>query len=244
MDSELRQARATSFGPVAEVYERSRPLYPEDAVRWLAGNAPADVLDLGAGTGKLTRQLVALGHRVVAVDPLPEMLDQLRAAVPGVEALEGRGEELPLETESFDVVTMAQAFHWLDPVAALPEIARVLRPGGVLGLIWNVRDDATPWAARLSEIIGSETISESTVAERVGASGLYGPVETREFRYEQRLDRDGLLDLVLSRSYCVLQPSAEREQVLAEVGALYDAEAGEDGLILPYVTDAHRAVRF
>ena len=78
MDSELRQARGTSFGPVAGAYERSRPLYPEEAVRWLTGDAPADVLDLGAGTGKLTRQLVALGHRVVAVDPLPEMLEQLR----------------------------------------------------------------------------------------------------------------------------------------------------------------------
>ena len=243
MDSELRQARATSFGPVAEAYERSRPLYPEEAVRWLASDTPADVLDLGAGTGKLTRQLVTLGHRVVAVDPLPEMLEQLRAAVPGVEALQGTGEAIPLAAESVDVVTIAQAFHWLDPVAALPEIARVLRPGGVLGLIWNVRHESTPWAARLSEIIGSELISESTVADRVGASGLYGAVETREFRNEQRLDRDGLLDLVLSRSYCVLQPLEEREQVLAEVGRLYDAEAGAEGLILPYLTDAHRAVR-
>jgi 2-polyprenyl-3-methyl-5-hydroxy-6-metoxy-1,4-benzoquinol methylase len=243
LNREQRRMRGTSFGPMASAYERSRPLYPEEAVRWLVGETSGAVLDLGAGTGKLTRQLVALGHHVVAVDPLPEMLQQLREAVPGVAALEGTGEAIPLGTASVDVVTIAQAFHWLDPAAALPEVARVLRPGGTLGLIWNVREESLPWAARLSEIIGGELVEESSAAETIAASGLYGPVETREFRHEQHLDRTGLLDLVVSSSSCAVQEAEARARVLAEVGRLYDSEAVEGRLTLPYVTDAHRAAR-
>ena len=114
-------ARARSFGTVADVYERARPGYPDDAVRWLAGDAPCDVVDVGAGTGKLTRSLVAHGHRVTAVEPSAEMLAQLRAAVPGAIPLEGTGEAIPLPDESADVVTAAQAFHWFDKPVALPE---------------------------------------------------------------------------------------------------------------------------
>ena len=124
------------------MYERSRPGYPEDAVRWLAGEKPCDVVDLGAGTGKLTRTLVELGHRVTAVEPLPEMLDQLRAAVPEATAVRGGAEAIPLPAESADVVTVAQAFHWFDHGPALLEIARVLRPGGHIALVWNVRDES------------------------------------------------------------------------------------------------------
>src|SRR5262245_3773492 len=126
MDREERERRAGSFGGVAEVYERARPGYPEDAARWLAGADPRDVVDLAAGTGKLTRSLVALGHRVTAVEPLPEMLAQLRTAVPEAVAVTGSAESMPLADGAIDVVTVAQAFHWFDQAAALREIARVL----------------------------------------------------------------------------------------------------------------------
>ena len=119
-----RLVRAASFGAVADAYERARPGYPDDAVRWLAGDEPCDVVDLGAGTGKLTRSLVALRHRVTAVEPLEEMLERLRVAVPDAAAVRGSAEEIPLADGSADVVTCAQAFHWFDHAVALSEMAR------------------------------------------------------------------------------------------------------------------------
>jgi SAM-dependent methyltransferase len=233
----------TAFADVAGAYERGRPGYPEEAVRWLAGDDSRDVVDLGAGTGKLTRALVALGHHVIAVEPLDEMRAELEAAVTGARALAGDAETIPLPDSVADVVTSAQAFHWFDHDAALPEIARVLRPGGRLALVWNSRDDRDPWMARLSAIIGNETIEESDVVPVIDESGLFGPVETARFSFEQRLDRDGLLDLVLSRSYCAKLPQSDREPVLEAVGQLYDATAGPDGVRLPYVTECFRAER-
>lgn len=233
----------TAFADVASAYERGRPGYPEEAVRWLAGDEPCDVVDLGAGTGKLTRALVTLGHRVVAVEPLDEMRGELTGVLPGVRALVGRAEAIPLPAASADVVTSAQAFHWFDHDNALPEIARVLRPGGRLALVWNSRDDRDPWMARLSAIIGNETVEESDVVPVLDASGLFGPVETAMFSFEQTLDRDGLLDLVLSRSYLAKLPPAEREPVLDAVGQLYDETAGAEGTRLAYVTECFRAER-
>lgn len=233
----------TAFAEVAGAYERGRPGYPEEAVRWLAGDGPADVVDLGAGTGKLTRALVALGHRVTAIEPLDEMRAQLQQGVPGVRALQGRAEAMPLPGESADVVASAQAFHWFDHDDALPEIARVLRPGGHIALVWNSRDDRDPWVARLSAIIGNESIQESDVVPILDASGLFGAVDTALFAFEQVLDRDGLLALALSRSYLAKLPPPEREPVLEAVGALYDDTADGDGVRLAYVTECFRAER-
>lgn len=233
----------TAFADVAGAYERGRPGYPEEAVRWLAGDEPRDVVDLGAGTGKLTRTLVALGHRVTAVEPLDEMRTELVAAFPGVRALVGAAEAIPLPDASADVVTCAQAFHWFDHTSAMPEIARVLRPGGRLALVWNSRDDRDPWMARLSAIIGNETVGVDDVHPPIDESGLFGPVETAEFSFEQRLDRDGLLDLVLSRSYCAKLPRVEREPILEAVARLYDDTAGSEGVRLAYVTECFRAER-
>lgn len=231
----------TAFADVAGAYERGRPGYPDEAVRWLVGDAPADVVDLGAGTGKLTRSLVAHGHRVTAVEPLDEMRGELVGVLPGVRALVGRAEAIPLPAASADVVASAQAFHWFDHDNALPEIARVLRPGGHIALVWNSRDDRDPWMARLSAVIGNESIQESDVVPVLDASGLFGPVETAAFTFQQVLDRDGLLDLVLSRSYLAKLPTAERQPVLDAVAALYDETAGPEGALLAYVTECFRA---
>lgn len=232
---------STAFAQVAGAYERGRPGYPDEAVQWLVGFDPCDVVDVGAGTGKLTRALVGLGHRVTAVEPLAEMRAELEAVLPEVRAVAGRAEDMPLADSSADVVTSAQAFHWFDHDDALPEIVRVLRPGGRITLVWNSRDDRDPWMARLSEIIGNESIEESDVVPVLDASGLFGPVSTAQFSFSQVLDRDGLLDLVLSRSYLAKLPPPEREPVLDRVGRLYDETAGSDGVRLPYVTDCFRA---
>ncbi len=231
----------TAFAEVASAYERARPGYPEEAVRWLAGDEPCDVVDLGAGTGKLTRALVALEHRVTAIEPLPEMLELLPTAAPGAAAILGNAEVVPVPDAFADVVTSAQAFHWFDHAVALPEIVRVLRPEGRLALVWNTRDDREPWVAELSAIIGNEAVDESDVSEPIATSGLFGPVETAEFRFDQHLDRELLLDLVLSRSYCAKLPPAERQPILESVGRLYDDVAGSDGVRLPYVVECFRA---
>lgn len=231
----------TAFAEVAGAYERGRPGYPEEAVRWMVGDRPVAVVDLGAGTGKLTRVLVELGHRVIAVEPLDEMRAELAAALPAVHAIQGAAEEIPLFTGAADVVTSAQAFHWFDHDDALPEIARVLRPGGRLALVWNSRDDRDPWMARLSAIIGNETVQDTDVVPVLDASGLFGPVETASFVFEHVLDRDGLLDLVLSRSYIAKLAPADRQPVLDAVGTLYDETASSGGARLAYLTECFRA---
>ena len=233
----------TAFADVAGAYERARPGYPQGAVQWMVGDEPVDVIDLGAGTGKLTRGLVALGHHVVAVEPLDEMRAQLEAAVPEARAVDGRAESIPLADASADVVTSAQAFHWFDHEDALPEIARVLRPGGRLALVWNSRDDRDPWMARLSAIIGNETIGESDVVPILDESGLFRWVETARYTFEQVLDRNGLLDLVLSRSYLAKMPAPDREPVLDAVGRLFDETAQHGGVRLAYLTECFRATK-
>jgi ubiquinone/menaquinone biosynthesis C-methylase UbiE len=233
--------RAASFADVADAYERARPGYPDAAVRWLAGTEPRDVADLGAGTGKLTRSLVGLGHRVTAVEPLEEMLERLRAAVPAAATVVGRAEALPLPDASVDVVTCAQAFHWFDYEAALAEIARVLRPGGRLALVWNTRDDREPWVARLSAAMENRTNEARALAEALPASPLFEPFERATFAFAQRLDRAGLRDLVLSRSYCAVRSAEEREPVLAAVDAVFDERAEHGTVALPYLTECFRA---
>jgi len=233
----------SAFAEVADAYERGRPEYPLEAVRWLTGDEPRDIVDLGAGTGKLTRALVALGHRVTAIEPLPEMLELLPARAPGAYAILGTAEVIPLPDAHADVVTCAQSFHWFDHAVALPEIARVLRAGGRLGLVWNTRDEREPWVARLSTLIGNETVGENDAAAPIAESGLFEPVETAEFTTEQVLDRETLLDLVLSRSYCAKLPPAGREPILQAVGELYDEVAEPDGIRLPYVTECFRAAK-
>ena len=229
---------------MAEEYERARPGYPAEAVEWLVGLEPARVVDVGAGTGKLTRQLVAMGHDVTAVEPSEQMLGQLRAAVPGARAVHAGAEAMPLGDGCADVVVAGQAFHWFDHVRALPEIARLLGPGGRLGLVWNMRDESVPWIARLSGMIDAEPHHTSELAsEAIGRSGLFGPVEEATFELEQSVDRETLLDLVASRSAIAMLTAAERADVLDRVAELYEEEGAGERLALRYVTCAYRADR-
>ena len=235
------QDRSLSFGSAAAAYERGRPSYPPEAIDWLLPAGARDVLDLGAGTGKLTTRLVERGLDVVAVDPIPDMLEVLRASLPDTPALEGTAEEIPLEDNSVDAVLVAQAWHWVDPARALPEVARVLRPGGRLGLVWNTRDERLGWVRELGEIIGSD-----------GDRGRFNVTFPAPFDEPQRhqvewtnyLTPQALIDLVASRSYCITSPTQVRTKTLDKVRELlatHPALANSSGLALPYVTVCIRA---
>jgi SAM-dependent methyltransferase len=233
---------ALSFAGVADAYDRARPSYPREAVAWLVGSERAQVLELGAGTGKLTEQLRALGHQVLATDPLEPMLRHLRERVPGTPAALATAEAIPARARSADVVVGAQAFHWFDHARALPEIARVLRPGGHLALTWNLRDDRVPWVKRLGALIGTHE-QDNDPTHILLSSHLFGFVESATYRHWQPLDRERLRDLVLSRSNIAVQSEPERDRVLRKVDALYDEYGrGADGMLLPYVTHCYRAV--
>lgn len=231
---------ARSFGSVAAAYDRGRPGYPAEAVAWLVGAEPTTVLELGAGTGKLTQTLVELGHDVHATDPDDAMLAVLRDRLPDVPTAVAGAEELPAPDAAYDVVVAGQAFHWFDHDRALPEIARVLRPGGHLALVWNQRDERIPWVKRLGRLIGSQDQQRSDGP--LVDSAHFGEVETEEFRHWQLVDRESIQDLALSRSNLAVLGEDARRSKLAEVLAFYDDYGrGMDGMQLPYVASCFRA---
>lgn len=234
--------RARSFGSVAEAYDRGRPAYPADAVAWLAGGEARVVLELGAGTGKLTRGLVDQRHAVFATEPDEAMLAVLRERVPEVSAKVATAEEIPANDRSVDVVVVAQAFHWFDHQAALPEIARVLKPGGHVALVWNSRDERIPWVRRMGEILGRQDLDTSS-SEHLVHSDLFGFMEEASFKHWQEIDRETILDMARSRSSFAVMDDDERERHLSDVLAFYDDYGrGMDGMRIPYVTRCYRAV--
>jgi SAM-dependent methyltransferase len=241
---EYLMAQAASFGAAAAAYERSRPSYPPEAVDWLLPSWARRVLDLGAGTGKLTRLLRDRGLDVVAVEPSDGMRDLLTSSVPGVAVHAGRAEDIPLGDGSVDAVLVAQAWHWVDPRRAVPEVARVLTSGGQLGLLWNVRDEREDWVASLGRILhaGHEQDMRSS-APPVGPP--FGPVERLDVEWRSQLTPDALIDLVASRSYIITMPAQERAAVLGRVRHLlgtHPALAGAGQVALPYVTRCSRAI--
>jgi ubiquinone/menaquinone biosynthesis C-methylase UbiE len=242
-----KQKLARSFGAVAKEYERGRPGYPDDVTRWIGGTAPAVVLDVAAGTGKLTTGLQDLGHHVVGLDPSIEMLSQLSRQRPDIAVTVGRAERLPFGAGSFDALTVAQAFHWFDQTVAVAEFARVLRLGGHLAILWNFRDETVDWVAQLSRLIGSEGAEkEKCPYEPLPSTGWFESSTHRTFRFEQPLDRDLLVGLVRSRSYVATLPEAERRAVIAGVLRLCDehpALAGRPEFSMPYRTEVFLAER-
>jgi SAM-dependent methyltransferase len=230
-----------SFGSAAAAYERGRPSYPPEAIDWLLPRGARQVLDLGAGTGKLTTRLVERGLEVVAVDPIPDMLEVLRTSLPETSALLGTAEEIPLPDNSVDAVLVAQAWHWVDPERAIPEVARVLRPGGRLGLVWNTRDERLGWVRELGRIIGSDGDPGRT---EVSLPAPFTALERRRVEWTNYLTQQALIDLVASRSYCITSPAEVRTRTLDQVRELlatHPALANSTGLALPYVTVCIRA---
>jgi ubiquinone/menaquinone biosynthesis C-methylase UbiE len=267
--------RAASFGAVAAAYARHRPDYPIAAIRWALEPAtesgrPIRALDLGAGTGKLTAQLVnppvgtapvgvatdAVAAEVVAVEPDPAMLAELRRHLPGVTAMAGRAEAIPLPDASVDAVLAGQAAHWFDLDRALPEIARVLRPGGVLAGLWNGFDSRVDWVAGLHEASGRQTVVPVAGAERedddrlsnwIAKAGreLFFHAQVSEFSHSQLRTADSMIETLRTHSAFLIMEPAEREAVLAQVR---DYLAGTPQTAfgefeVPLVTIALRAVR-
>ncbi len=243
----VHQTAAEGFARGAGAYERGRPSYPPEAVSWLAeqlGMAPGRrVLDLAAGTGKLTRLLVATGASLIAVEPVAEMRSALAELAPGVDVRAGTAEAIPLPDASVDAVAVAQAFHWFASEQALAEIARVLIPTGRLGLVWNRRDLTLPLQAEISEIIephrgSTPSFMTGNWREAFQHTRLFIGTAEHQVPYEQLLTVDQLIDRVLSVSFiAALSPSA-RDEVEREVRAL--AQRHDDRpLRLGYVTELY-----
>lgn len=239
--SESTRPRSLSFGEEAAAYERGRPSYPPEAIDWLLPPAAHTVLDLGAGTGKLTVRLAERGLDVIAVDPIPEMLEVLSASLPDTPALLGTAEEIPLPDDSVDSVLVAQAWQWFDADRAVREIARVLRPGGRLGLVWNTRDERMGWVHDLGRIIGHE---DHALEQKMTLPEPFAEVQRTHFEWTSYLTPQALIDLVASRSYCITSPAEVRTRTLDQVRELlktHPALANATGLALPYVTVGVRA---
>jgi SAM-dependent methyltransferase len=245
----VHEAAVRGFGRAAEAYERSRPDYPKEAVDRLVQeleiSPDCSVLDLGAGTGKLTRMLVPTGAHLTALEPIESMRAAMARSVPGVDVVAGTAEAIPADDGSFDAVVCAQAFHWFDGERALAEIRRVLRPHGRLALLWNLRDESVGWVRRMTEIIDrhlADTPSERTGEWRraFSATDLFGTLHQLRFPHRQELDLEGLVERVESISYVAVLSEEERGRVLDEMRELARSDpdlAGRDRFDLPYVTD-------
>ena len=263
-----RLLHGSSFGAAAAAYAEHRPGYAEAAVRWalepvlapvldrVLDRQPVRVADVGAGTGKLTTMLAGLGAEVTAVEPDPQMLAELRRAMPAVRSVPGSAEEIPLPDASLDAVLAAQAMHWFDMDRALPEIARVLRPGGVLAGLWNVDDDRVGWVAGLAEISkrkSSITLTrwrDSAAKSRQeqllgGHSDLFAEAEVGEFGHGQARTADSLAATIGTHSHLLVMDEAERARLLARIGDFLRSqpETAHGEFTLPMVTVVLRARR-
>jgi SAM-dependent methyltransferase len=258
-EDEERRRHGSSFGTAAAAYAAHRPDYAEAAVRWALEPVghPARVVDLGAGTGKLTAALARLGAEVTAVEPDPAMRAELRRVLPEVRTLAGRAEAIPLPDGSADAVLAGQAMHWFDKDKALPEIARVLAPGGVLAGLWNVDDDRVGWVAGLAAVSqGKASMSLSRWRAEVGTSQfalpetngreLFRDIELREFEHGQQRTADSLVATIATHSALLVMNDPERTVLLAQVrdylNSVPETGSGTE-FTLPMITIAVRAIR-
>ncbi|HEV2429621.1 MAG TPA: class I SAM-dependent methyltransferase [Thermoplasmata archaeon] len=243
---------ARGFDRIAEAYERGRPDYPKEAVDWLAEGlvAPGRTLvELAAGTGKLTRALLPTGARIVAVEPSEGMRSVFRREVPTVELLDGTAERIPWPDHGADAVVVGQAFHWFRFPEALSEIARVLRPAGRVGLIWNRRDESVPWVRAIGRIVearerrGAPRSDDGSWQAAVRSDRRFGELSNRSFPFTARTTVDRIVDRVVSVSFVALEGAEASAAVAREVVALLDRDPmtrGRDALDFPYRTDAYR----
>jgi SAM-dependent methyltransferase len=243
--------RRLTFGAHADEYERARPEWPEAAARWLVPEGADLVVELGAGTGKLTRAVAALDVRVVAVEPDRRMLAVLRGL--GLEGVEGSAEAIPFADGVADAVVAGSSLHWFELELALPEIHRVLRPGGRFAFAWNHRDDRHAAIARMGAAVyaaqsrtrGPRWRSREWAAE-LTAARLFRDVEQAQFEHVHELPREALRDHLMSYSGVAALTEDERKPVFSEVAAVLDADESVSGgglLRLPFVVSAYRATR-
>jgi SAM-dependent methyltransferase len=251
----IHQTAAAGFGAKADAYARGRPDYPPEVEAWLSDDlalgAGKTALDLGAGTGKFLPRLRATGAAVIAVEPVAAMRAQLAERNPGIEARAGSAEQIPLEDGSVDAVVCAQSFHWFATAEALAEIRRVLKPGGALGLVWNVRDQRVAWVAALTRIMAPYEAGipryDHYEWRKVFPSEGFGPLRERHFPHGHRgPPQQVIIDRVLSVSFIAALPPAEQARVAQQVHALIAATpelAGKAEVTFPYETAAFSCVR-
>lgn len=258
MEQDERRRHASSFGAASTAYAEHRPDYAQAAVRWAVEPAPGlRVLDLGAGTGKLTTTLVATGADVTAVEPDPAMLAELRRGLPGIRALPGSAEAIPLPDASVDAVLAGNAMHWFDMAVAGPEIARVLTPEGILAGLWNVLDDEVDWVAELAQVsasavIGPRDTPASWRAETadlhlpgVAVAARFGVPEQAAFRHGHRRTADSLVATLATRAGMLVMPEEEKDAILGRIRAFLARrpETSDGEFTLPMLTCVLRVRR-
>lgn len=248
----------SSFGAAAAAYARHRPGYARAAVRWVLEAAPGlRTLDLGAGTGKLTAELVAEGAEVIAVEPDAAMLAELRDALAGVPAVPGSAESIPLPDATVEAITAGHALHWFDMAVAGPEMARVLVRDGVLAGLWNVMDDRLDWVAGLAQVGGSAAVgprdllsSWSAATADVyrpgdGSAARFGSPEQAAFPQGQRHTAESLVAKIATHAGLLVMPAEEREAVLDRIRDFLASrpETSRGEFVLPTVTAVLRVRR-
>ena len=212
--------RASSFGIHAAAYAEHRPDYPAAGIRWALAGAAHEarrILDLAAGTGKLTDGLLAMGFEVIAVEPDRDMRAELTRRLPGVSALDGTAERIPVPDAAADAVLVGQAFHWFDVEPALTEIARVLRPGGVVGALWNRDDDRVAWVAELAELNTSSATPSGRRDDFPEHHHAFGPFERAWFPHSHRRTADSLTETIGTHSHTLVISDEERAELLGRV---------------------------
>jgi SAM-dependent methyltransferase len=253
-----RLSYGSSFGEAATAYAEHRPGYAQAAVHWALRPAPGPlVVDLGAGTGKLTATLLELGAESIAVEPHPAMLAELRRALPTVRALQGSAEAIPLPDSCVDAVIAGNAMHWFDMNVAGPEIARILVPGGILAGLWNVVDNRIDWVAALERVSGRaaigprDTLSSWRAATAEvhlpsrGRVARFGSPEQAEFPHGQRRTADSLVETLATRAGMLVMPERERDATLRRIRAFLASrpETARGEFTLPMLTGVLRVRR-